>query len=222
MPDSTDRAAGAQPRKRVALARVHDHPSNPNVMSDDRLEQLTARIDQSGRYPPLIVRNHPERDDHYQLLDGHQRARVLRSLGHTEAEVVLWECSDDEALQLLVTLNRLSGDDDEARSEALLDELLNRHSPADLEALLPAGDERLSALIDELSSGEAGAREVQPQPAAIPPDALRRVSFTLSTLEAEAIETKLELLAAELGLLDARRRGRALAALCRVGEQPDA
>ena len=59
MPDSTDRAAGAQPRKRVALARVHDHPSNPNVMSDDRLEQLTARIDQSGRYPPLIVRNHP-------------------------------------------------------------------------------------------------------------------------------------------------------------------
>ncbi len=223
MPDLIDNADGAQPRKRVALAHIHDHPSNPNVMSDDRLEQLAARIDQSGRYPPLIVRNHPERDGHFQLLDGHQRARVLRSLGHSEADVAIWECSDDEALQLLVTLNRLSGDDDEARREALLGELLEGHSPADLEALLPAGDQQLSALIEELSSGEDGGRELQPLAAASAPShVLRRVSFTVTTLEAEVVATRLKQLAAELGLLDARRRGRALAALCGVGEQPDA
>ena len=58
---------------RVPLAALHPHPANPNVMSADLIATLARKIEQEGRYPPLIARPHPELAGDWQLLDGHNR-----------------------------------------------------------------------------------------------------------------------------------------------------
>ena len=80
MPKHRVHVAEEPVRSRVPLDHVHAHPANPNVMSPERLAQLQARIEASGRYPPLVVRPHPDLVDEYQLLDGHQRSIVLSRL----------------------------------------------------------------------------------------------------------------------------------------------
>jgi len=80
-----------------------------------------------------VVRRHPARAGCYQILNGHHRKKVLEQLGYAEAECVVWEVSDEEALMLLATLNRLNGEDDPRGRALLLTRLAGRF---DREALL--------------------------------------------------------------------------------------
>ncbi len=119
------------------LERLHRHPRNANVMSEERLSKLVSNIEREGRYPPLVARPHPEIDGDWQLLDGAHRAEALRGLGHQEALVFPWPCDDATALVLLATLNRLEGEDVPARRAGLLAELSAMTSTAALADLLP-------------------------------------------------------------------------------------
>ncbi len=129
------RAAGRL--ERIALDRLRPHPANANVMDEARLEKLAENIRREGDCPPLVVRPHPEEEGCYQLLDGHQRADVLRRLGHGDAVCYVWPCDDRTALVLLATLNRLEGQDDPLKRAELLRELTELASPEELAQLLP-------------------------------------------------------------------------------------
>src|SRR4030095_9435112 len=125
----------------VPLDDLRAHPLNSNVMSEDLREKLKAHIRRTGRYPFLVVRPHPEEPGKYQVLDGHHRVEILRSLGHTNAGCDVWEVNDREAKLLLATLNRLQGQDIPIRRAELLHELLGEMSLNDLAGLLPESDQ---------------------------------------------------------------------------------
>lgn len=129
----------------VPLAKLEPHPANANLMSDDLRKKLAANIRRSGKYPPLIVR--PIGDGQFQLLDGEQRWHVLRDLGETHAWCVTWKCSNEDALLLLATLNRLEGQDVPGRRAALVAELSAQQSLAELARLLPEDEAELSATL---------------------------------------------------------------------------
>ena len=199
---------------RVPLDRLHAHPANPNLMNEERLETLARNIEREGRYPPLVARPHPERPDEWQLLDGHQRADVLRRLGHSEAVIFPWPCDDEMALMLLATLNRLEGEDVPARRAELLAEL-TALTPADelaellpedaaaIEATLALLDFDTDALLAELSAAAASAADGSP----------RMLSFAVDAEDEAAIERALEAASADMD--GKNRRGRALGAICR-------
>ena len=200
---------------RVALERLHAHPANANLMSEERLEKLARNIEREGRYPPLIVRPHPRLDEAFQLLDGHQRIAALRRLGHDEALCYLWPCDDPTALVLLATLNRLEGEDVPARRAALLGELAGLISKEKLAFLLPesatAIDETLAlakfdsaALLAELTT--AAEREARQGP--------RLISFADLAADEGVIEAAVA--DATSGFTGPNRRGRALAMICRA------
>ena len=130
---------------RIPLDRLVPHPLNPNVMPDDLREKLKEHIQSSGRYPPLIVR--PLENGRFQLLDGHQRADALRELGEESAWCCVWEVSDEEALILLGTLNRLEGQDVPGRRAALIAELEAHHTLAQLARLLPEDEVQLESTL---------------------------------------------------------------------------
>jgi len=134
--------------QRIALSCLRAHPDNPNVMSDALLDTLARNIQRTGRYPPLIVRPHPQDATSFQLLDGHQRADILRRLGHTHAECVVWDVDDEQASVLLLTLNRLEGDDDPYRRGALLKQLTERMEIAEVAQLVPEDRDRIRRLVD--------------------------------------------------------------------------
>ena len=144
----------AEARERLELVRVPledlvPHPLNANVMPDELKAKLAANIGASGRYPPLIVR--PLESNSFQILDGHQRADVLRELGETTAVCYIWPASDEEALILIATLNRLEGQDVPGRRAALIAELQAHETLAELARLLPEDEVQLEATLDLLS-----------------------------------------------------------------------
>jgi ParB-like chromosome segregation protein Spo0J len=143
----------AEARERLELVRIPlgdlvPHPLNPNVMPDELKAKLAANIRASGRYPPLIVR--PLDSGSFQILDGHQRADVLRALGETTAVCYVWPASDEEALILIATLNRLEGQDVPGRRVALIAELQAHETLAELARLLPEDEAQLEATLDLL------------------------------------------------------------------------
>lgn len=148
----------------IPLEHLHAHPANANVMPETLLAKLQAHIEQTGRCPPLIVR--PRECGGYEILDGHHRAIVLRRLGRPQAECEVWPDIDDaRATLLLLTLNRLHGEDDPHRRGSLLIELQRHLDEDELVRLLPDDLERIERLT-------ALARETVAPAAVTPPDDL--------------------------------------------------
>ena len=131
----------------IPLDKLRAHRANANVMSDALLAKLAGHIERSGRYEPLIVRPHPREATCYELINGHHRKLVLERLGHSHANCLVWEVSDNETLMLLASINRLSGRDDPSKRAALLDKLSRRYEKDTLIKRLPEDRERLEKLL---------------------------------------------------------------------------
>lgn len=196
----------------IPLDRLHPHPLNANLMADERLAKLAENIAREGRYPPLIVRPHPEITGGYQLLDGHQRTEALRRLGHLDALCFLWPCDDATALVLLATLNRLEGEDVPSKRADLLRELSSLLPPEELALLLP---EDASAIADTLAlfdlDSERLLAELTAAAARGEASAPRLISFVVLREDEAVIEEAVA--QASLGLSGNNKRGRALATL---------
>ena len=128
----------------LPIDRLDPHPDNSNVMPKALVDKLAAQIKSSGRYPPVIVRPIGGR---YQILDGHHRVQVLRRLNHTKVNCVVWDVDDEQALLLLATLNRLSGDDAPRKRAALLARLNQSMDVKELAVRLPEDAERVRKLL---------------------------------------------------------------------------
>ncbi len=121
----------------ILIDRLTPHPENSNHMTAEMLRKLRRHIERTGRYEPLTVRLHPSAEGKYEILNGHNRLRVLRALGHKSARCVVWDVDDDQARLYLATLNRLAGTDIPERRAALLENLLGTFDIGELSALLP-------------------------------------------------------------------------------------
>jgi ParB-like chromosome segregation protein Spo0J len=162
-------------------------------MPEDLRAKLAAHIKQSGRYPMVIVRPHPDEADQFQILDGHHRVEVLRDLGHTDIRCDVWAVDDREAKILLATLNRLQGQDSPIRRAQLLHELLGEMSLGDLAGLLPETDkqiEELHALLEFPAEEIAAllAADAEEQERVLP----RVISFVVTADQEELIERAVE------------------------------
>jgi len=193
----------------VPLDDLRAHPLNSNVMSEDLKEKLKAHIKRTGRYPFLVVRPHPDEPSRFQVLDGHHRVEILRSLGHTNARCDVWEVNDREAKLLLATLNRLQGQDIPIRRAELLHELLGEMGLNDLAGLLPETDKQLEELhallefpAEEIAAILAEQEEAQEKTLPVV------MSFVVSHEQAELIEQAVEL--ASDGTVGRDRKSRGL------------
>jgi ParB-like chromosome segregation protein Spo0J len=131
----------------VPIERLVPHPANPNRMSTEAFEKLTRNIDASGNVPIIIVRSleisqaFPEefKAGLLQIIDGEHRWRYAKEKGHREVEVRVWtNVSDERAKALLLTLNRLHGEDDRKKRSALIRDLVEiEGDAAALASILP-------------------------------------------------------------------------------------
>lgn len=190
---------------------LEEHPENSNFMDQDTLLKLRRHIEQSGRYEPLTVRPHPWKEGRYQLINGHNRLRVLRSLSHPSARCVVWNLDDDQTRLYLATLNRLSGHDIPERRAALLENLLASFSIDELSLLLPDDKKQLEELeqlsrldLDEISERTSGAENTR-----IPVF----LSFLLEEEDAKQVNLSIDLILSTEK--DKGSRGQALVRLAR-------
>jgi hypothetical protein len=133
---------------RIPLDSLLPHPENPNKMSKQNFEKLKRHIKKSHNYEPLIVRKHPEIENHFQIINGHHRAEALKQIGQTFADCLEWNINDDEARLFLATLNRLGGKDELSAKAALYKNLSEKFSVAELVKLLPDDKQTIEKLKD--------------------------------------------------------------------------
>ena len=122
------------------MRKVETPPARKRALFD----KLVDEIKRTGLYPPIIVR---PVGDRYQILDGHHRVQALRQLGIDHAQAVAWQADDTQALLLLATLNRLSGDDDPRKRSALLAQLTRSIDIDELSRRLPEDRARIKKLL---------------------------------------------------------------------------
>ncbi len=132
----------------IGLERLVPHRDNPNRMSRGDFLKLVRNIRASGRYEPLVVRRHRERDGCFEIINGHHRCKALAELGSKEADCVVWDITDEQADILLVTLNRLCGSDELGKKILLFKRLNERVEAGELSKLLPQTTKQIERLVN--------------------------------------------------------------------------
>ncbi|MDD5063632.1 MAG: ParB/RepB/Spo0J family partition protein [Phycisphaerae bacterium] len=132
----------------IAIDKLVAHPDNPNKMSEATFRKLVRNIEKTGRYEPIVVRPHPLRGKHFQIINGHHRCQALTKLGYKTADCVVWDIDDEQADILLATLNRLCGTDELGRKLELLKRLNKRMESRELARLVPQTAKQIERLTD--------------------------------------------------------------------------
>ena len=127
--------------ERRKLADLHPAEYNPRIElkpGDPAYEKIARSIEQFGYVDPLVVNKDGT------VIGGHQRLRVLKDLGATEADVVVLDLDKDHEKALNIALNKITGDWDPVKLTELIGELdldgydlsLTGYSEKELEAIL--------------------------------------------------------------------------------------
>lgn len=121
-------------RTTVACDACVPNTWNHNSMDPVAYGKMKAWLERSLRNSgkialPLVVRQHPDDEDKYQIIDGEHRWRALTELGEKMVDVYLYECDDVDARLLTDALNYVRGTPDQDREAKYLQELLDRKVP---------------------------------------------------------------------------------------------
>lgn len=105
----------------MKLKDIHPAAYNPRVTlkpGDKDYEALKNSLERFGVAEPLIVN-----ETTGNLVAGHQRLNVLKASGATEVEVVLVEMDEDKEKLLNIALNKIDGEWDYKKLEAMFEEI---------------------------------------------------------------------------------------------------
>jgi ParB-like chromosome segregation protein Spo0J len=137
---------------------------NPNRMESEQYEKLKASIKKFGFLEPILVRGIPGTPD-YEIISGHHRAKAATELGMNSVPCVFTDASDEDALALMVGMNRIRGELDLAIvAEGFLDLTQNGWSIDDLTVTGFSTQE----VEDLLASTRIGTDDILDQPVATP------------------------------------------------------
>jgi hypothetical protein len=179
--------------KEIPLNALVPHPENTNHMNSNMLKKLRRLMERTGRYEPLTVRPAPLEKEKYQVINGHNRLRVLRALGHRAALCMVWDTDDEQTQLYLATLNRLGGKDIPERRAILIETLLEKLPTDELARLLPDRKNQIEKL-QELACIELDDSETnQPEDHSDEPKDFVVLEFTLEQTQADEINLALDL-----------------------------
>ena len=191
--------------RNIPLSDLLPRRGRINSMPLRARKALAENIAAGRAYPAMVVRLHPKRAGKYEILDGHQRAKILRSLGVAQARCEVWCVGDAEADLLVVSLNCLRGRLDVRRRASVLRRVVRRLGEAGAAARLALTPTALRQQLAPLKP---------PQPEDHPPGGkwgLQPVVFHLSEAQSQQLRNTLRTFKTV-----SRRRGDALMAAMRA------
>ncbi|MFT3690721.1 ParB/RepB/Spo0J family partition protein [Paenirhodobacter sp.] len=105
----TSPEAGSEPRRaesHVPIEFIEPNPDQPRrTFEPEKLEELAASIREKGVIQPLIVRNHPHKEGHYEIVAGERRWRAAQIAQLHELPVIIRDLSDTEVLEVAIIEN---------------------------------------------------------------------------------------------------------------------
>lgn len=91
---------------RVPIERIEPNPNQPRRdFSREAIQELSDSIREKGVIQPLIVRLHPSKADHYEIVAGERRWRASQLAQLHELPVILRDFDDTEVLEIAIIEN---------------------------------------------------------------------------------------------------------------------
>lgn len=88
----------------VSILDLHSFTGHPfRVVDDESMEEMVESIKEYGVLVPGIAR--PREEGGYELISGHRRKHASALAGKETMPVIVRDCSDDEAVVLMVDAN---------------------------------------------------------------------------------------------------------------------
>ncbi|MEL7025838.1 MAG: ParB/RepB/Spo0J family partition protein [Pseudomonadota bacterium] len=105
--DVPDRPTGTpRPDRTVPVERLLPNPDQPRRRFDEAaLAELAASLEQKGVIQPLIVRSHPTKDGHFEIVAGERRWRAAQRAKLHDVPVVVRDFTDTEVLEVAIIEN---------------------------------------------------------------------------------------------------------------------
>ncbi|MEL7027101.1 MAG: ParB/RepB/Spo0J family partition protein [Pseudomonadota bacterium] len=101
-----DGGAPSRPDRMLPVERLFPNPDQPRRRFEDgALAELAQSVAQKGVIQPLIVRPHPSKPDHYEIVAGERRWRAAQKAQLHEVPVVIRSFSDTEVLEVAIIEN---------------------------------------------------------------------------------------------------------------------
>ncbi|MBD3786378.1 MAG: ParB/RepB/Spo0J family partition protein [Sphingomonadales bacterium] len=197
--------APRRPELLVPVERIEPNPDQPRRnFTPEALEELAASIREKGVIQPLIVRRHPTKPEHYEIVAGERRWRASQIAQVHELPVIIRDFTDSEVLEVAIIENIQRADlnpleeaqayrqlmDRFGHTQEKLAEALSksRSHIANLLRLLNLPDEVQGLLRDgSLTAGHARAMITAPDPIKLARDA---VAKGLSVRDVERLAKK--------------------------------
>lgn len=109
MADVTPDQPAGEPRRaevQIAIERIAPNPDQPRrTFVAESLEELAASIRRKGIIQPMILRPHPTKDGHYQIVAGERRWRAAQMAQLHEVPALIREFDDTEVLEVAIVEN---------------------------------------------------------------------------------------------------------------------
>lgn len=167
-------------RERRALNTIYPADYNPRKAlkpSDPEFKNIERSLREFGYCDPIII----NRDG--TIIGGHQRATVLKTLGYTEADVIVLDVSKADEKALNIALNKIGGEWDMQKLRDVLGDLTI--STLDINATGYSDDELAIVLGDALVEQKREAATID------------RMNFTFSLEQFADLEQALKIMGAK-------------------------
>src|SRR6056300_1361350 len=103
---SQDEANQNQNDRIVAIEKISPNPWQPRQhFADTELGELAKSLKQHGMIQPLLVRPHPEKPDHFQLIAGERRWRAAQLAKQHEVPIVIRNTDEKQAAEMALIEN---------------------------------------------------------------------------------------------------------------------
>lgn len=178
--------------RRLSLSDLEADPRNPNVVSEETLAKIERNIRQTGLTPPILVRPHKKGkiEPPFIIIDGHHRKIILERMGATEHNCEIWDVTERQAQLMLLTLNRLHGEDNVQKRADLIAELRVTIPEIELPQILPESAAEIEDLMRvrqvDLDALERAQRETAERNEAETPRSWSVVLFPAQIAKLEA------------------------------------
>ncbi|NJR60565.1 MAG: ParB/RepB/Spo0J family partition protein [Cyanobacteria bacterium CRU_2_1] len=94
------------PKNCLPIAQIHRKPEQVRRYFDpQKMEQLTASVQEYGILENLLVRSMPGKPGEYELIAGERRYRAAQGAGLTDVPATILQLSDQQALQITLVEN---------------------------------------------------------------------------------------------------------------------
>ncbi len=199
--------------QQIKIERLVPNDWNPNHIKKTAYRKLKRNIEnQKDAILPIVVRKHPTKKSHYQIIDGYHRFKIYQELEYKEVDAVVIDASDEQAKILTVNLNYLRGQPKPMEYARLVHDLSETMQLDELALILPETKPQLLDRLELLKLPSDMQNDLKESAEKNEKEALETIRFQVTIEEREAIESAL----AQMNL---KRKGAALAEMVKAASE---